>query len=299
MLMTFDTRKSWLSARRKYVGSSDAAVLWGCGYASQSLYSLYCEKALGQEWQPSKSELRRLRKGQLLEPYIREIAAEELGVDLYVDPPHSFRVRGVAAASLDSWIATFGGGCPAPVELKHAGPHNAHEWDDGATPIKYQVQLLHQLMVLDAPYGYVCGLCDDELFVRRLDRDLEWEELHRLRCIELMSRVAHRHAPEPDGSPATTDAIKHRWKREKGQRVEVGDWLDEAAAKLEAMKAAAKETNEQIDAIENRIRDAIGEAEGCVSPSGVEFTWTTQERKEYTVAASSSRVLRRTKRKAK
>jgi len=306
MLMTFDTRESWLLNRRNYVGSSDAGVLWGPSacYASQSPYAMYCEKAFGQPWEPSKSELRRLRKGQLLEPYIREIAADELGVDLHVDPPHSLRVRGVAAASLDSWYPTGNFRDDraeiVPVELKHVGPHNAHEWDNDAVPLKYQAQVGHQLMVLDAPYGYVCGLCDDELFVRRVERDMEWEAMHAERCAEFMARVrGELPAPEVDGSPATTEAIKSRWRREKGPRVEVGEWLDESAAKLEELKATAKQTKEQIDALENYLRDTIGEAEGCISPSGVEFTWITQERKEYTVAASSSRVLRRSKRKGK
>lgn len=299
MLFTYETREEWLAARLQSIGSSDAACLWRCGYASQSLYSLYCDKAFGQSWQPSKSELRRLKKGQLLEPYIRDIAAEELGVELRTDPPHSLRRSGLLSASLDAWygdITNFATETDIiPVELKFVGDHNAHEWADGNLPLKYECQVLHQMIVIDAPYGYVCGLCDDELFVRRVERQPEIEAEHLRRCAEFWRHVETKTPPEIDGSEATTDAIKSRWRREKGPRVEVGDWLDESAVNLEGLKAAAKETKEQIDAIENRIRDAIGDAEGCMSPSGVEFTWKTQERKEYVVAASSSRVLRRSK----
>lgn len=295
MLFTFDTRENWLAARRATIGSSDAAVLWGraCCYASQSLYSLYTDKAHGVPWVPTKSELRRLKKGQLLEPYIREIAAEELGVELHADPPHSLRRSGLLSASLDSWYCDDED-C-VPVELKLSGEHNAREWSDDGLPLRFECQVLHQMIVIDAPYGYVCGLCDDELFVRRVERQPEIEAEHLRRCADFWRHVETKTAPEIDGSEATTDAIKSRWRREKGPRVEVGDWLDESAVKLEGLKAAAKETKEQIDAIENRIRDAIGDAEGCMSPSGVEFTWKTQERKEYVVAASSSRVLRRSK----
>lgn len=293
MLLTFNSREDWLAARRQYVGSSDAACLWQCGYASQSMYSMYCDKAFGQAWEPSKSELRRLRKGQLLEPYIREIAAEELGVELQVDPPHSFRVRGACAASLDSWFSAGPMLNDVPVELKHIGPHNASEWDGDGLPLKFMVQVCHQMMVLDAPYGYVCGLCDDELFVRRVDRDMGWETLHSRLCHDFMLRVVNEQAPEIDGSNATTEAVKARWKREKGPRVEVGDWLDATTRQLERLEARAKWLDERINARKNAIKEAIGEAEGCMSPSGVEWTWRTQERKEYTVAASSSRVLRR------
>lgn len=295
MLLTFNSREEWLLARRQYIGSSDAGVLWGrdACYASQSPYSLYCQKVDGQEPQWSKSELRRLRKGQLLEPYIREICAEELGVELHVDPPHSFRtpLTGIVAASLDAWYEV---NCEIiPVELKHVGPHNANEWDGDGLPLKFQVQVSHQMMVLDAPYGYVCGLCDDELFVRRVERDLEWEALHSRLCHDFMLRAANQQPPEIDGSDATTEAVKTRWKREKGPRVEVGDWLDKTTRQIERLESRAKWLDERIDARKNTIKEAIGEAEGCMSPGGCEWTWKTQERKEYVVAASSSRVLRR------
>ena len=291
MIEQHATREEWLAARRRYIGSSDAAVLWGCGYASQSLFAMYCEKAFGQAWEPSKSELRRLRKGQLLEPHIREIAADELGVELHVDPSHSFHVRGVMAASVDAWH--FCSGLVIPVELKHVGPHNASEWEGDSSPLKYQCQLAHQVAVLDAPCGYLCGLCDDELFVRRIERDHEWEAAHLERCEEFMRRVREQRPPAIDGSEATTEAIKSRWKRERGPRVDVGDWLDRETLKIDRLESRSKWLDERITAAKNAIKDAIGEAEGCISPSGVEWTWKTQERKEYTMAASSSRVLRR------
>ena len=297
-LETYSTREDWLQARRRSIGSSDSAVLWGCGYASQSLYALWCDKLGLSSWQPSKAELRRLKKGQLLEPYIREIASEELGVELFTDPPNSMRVAGYLSASLDSY-------CVAderhiPVELKHVGPHNADEWNDDALPLKYEAQVRHQMLVVGAPYGYVCGLCDDELFVRRVERDAMFDAEHKRRCHAFWESVATKTPPTIDGSEATTEAIKARWRRERGPRVEVGAELDEWTRTLGELTERIKADEQSAESLKNKIRDAIGDAEGCISPSGVEWTWKTQERKEYVVAASSARILRRVgKRKGK
>lgn len=299
MLMTFDTRGDWLIARCQSIGSSDAAVLWGVGYSSQSLYALWADKCLGQSWVPSKSELRRLKKGQLLESYIREIAAEELGVELQTDPPHSLRRSGLLSASLDSWygdVTNFATETDIiPCELKFVGDHNKHEWDGDKLPIKYEVQVLHQMIVIDAPYGYVCGLCDDELFVRRVERQPEIEAEHLRRCAEFWKHVETKTPPEIDGSEATTDAIKSRWRRERTPPIEGPAEIDEWTREIERLDEAGKETKSQATALRNKLRDLIGDAEGVISPSGVEWRWTTVEKCEYTVAAGSSRQLKRVK----
>lgn len=296
MLKTYNTRDEWLAARRLSIGSSDSGVLWGpdCCYASQSPYQLWCDKALGVAWEPTKTELRRLRIGAAAEPIIREWAADELGQTLSIDPPNTIRVSEefpFMSASLDSFYEGFDG--LVVVELKHVGQHNKHEWDDDNCPLIYACQAAHQALVVGASRAIVCGACGDELFVRYIELDRDWAASHVAKCRDFWALVERKEAPPVDASPATTDAIKARWRRERGPRVEVNSWLDDLAAALAANQEAYKELGAAIDGQKNKIMDAIGDAEGCISPSGVEFSWKWQERKEYVVAASSSRVLRR------
>lgn len=295
MLLTCKDRDDWLDYRRRYIGSSDAAVLWGCGYSSQSLYSLWCEKRHGLQWEPTKSEAIRLRRGQAMEPVIRELAAEELGVELSTDPPHSLRTLGILAASLDSHFSdeTHDGSPTIPVECKDVGRHNAHEWADGGYPLKYEPQLRHQMAVVEAPYGYLVGLCDDELVIRRIERDLTIEAEHKRRCEEFWDRVQSGNHPPIDGSDATTGALRSLYRRERTPAKDGPAEIDEWTREIERLSEEIKEREKERESLRNRLRSEIGDAEGIVSPSGVEWRWTTVERKEHTVAASSSRQLKR------
>lgn len=296
---THPDRQSWLAARR--VGGSDAGMLWSCGYSSQSIYAAWADRALGIPIQFAPADQKRLDLGVAMEPVIRRMFVAETGIEVQDDPPHTLWINDdypFMTASLDT--KTMKGNELVSVEIKNVGRFMTHEWEDGGLPLMYQCQSCHQSIVMGASGGYVVGLlAGDELAVRWVEVDEQFAAMHVERCRDFWRHVETKTPPEIDGSLATTDAIKNRWRREKGPRVEVGDWLDKTTRQLERLESRAKWIDERINARKNAIKDAIGEAEGCISPSGVEFTWITQERKEYTVAASSSRVLRRSKRKGK
>jgi predicted phage-related endonuclease len=295
-LVTYATREDWLVARRNSIGSSDSGVLWGpdCCYSSQSKYQLWCSKKLGLEVEWSKIDLRRLKAGQVMEPIIREWVADELGVTLLTDPPHSIRVSddvSCMSASLDSFYDGFDG--LVVVELKHVGPHNRHLWDDEQLPLIYAIQAAHQGIVTGATRAIVCGACGDDLFIRHVPLDAEFRASHIQACRDFWALVENNTPPEVDASEATTEALKRRFKKEKRPRIEVGDWLDEVTRELAELDEQAKATTKEIDLRKNRIRESCGESEGVISPNGAEWTWKNQQRKEYVVAASESRVLRR------
>lgn len=293
---SYQNRDAWLAARRRSIGSSDAPVLYDLGYASQSRYATWSEKVYGTTTDWSKSDLRRLRVGHAMEATLRELLAESLGVSVNIDPPHSFRVHKdlpFLTASLDCFVVENGN--EIPCELKNFGGHFAREFDDGACPLRVQVQLGHQLLVTDAPYGYVyCMVAGEPLDEPiRVMRDEAFDAVHLQLCQDFWRLVESKTPPDIDGSEATTNAIKSRWKRERGPRVDVSDELDTLAADIDLFSADIKAAQEKVDEYKNRIREMIGDAEGCISPSGVEFTWKTQQRSGYVVAPSESRILRR------
>jgi hypothetical protein len=69
------------------------------------------------------------------------------------------------------------------------------------------------------------------------------------------------------------------------------------AAELANWKDAVKATQERITERENSLKALIGDATYAVLPDGSRYSWKTQERKEYVVPASVTRVLRKEKAK--
>lgn len=295
------TRDDWLTERRRSIGSSDAPVLWGYGYASQSLYSTWANKVHGiaPEW--SKSDLRRLALGKAAEPIIREWFADETCLTVGFDGDNVIRRHPsipYLTASLDGHtIHEDHGFCP--VELKKIGRHNAEEWWDEygnpVAPLRYQVQLAHQMIVTGATHGWLCGLIgDDDLQIREVDLFEEFAEQHLARCAEFWGCVERREAPPVDASNATTEALNLLYPHEVADEIvdlplESDDWTEE----IGVLGAEIKSLEERVEQRKNAIRSALGTAVEGITPGGQRWTWRTQDRAGYFVEPKSFRVLRK------
>jgi len=292
ILRTYETREDWLAGRRGTIGSSEAPVLYGLGYKGSSPYAMWLEKTDGWRSEPDAATLKRMSVGSAMEPTLRKLFYNETGIAINTDPPHSFRVSPdlpFMSASLDAFTDDL-----IPVELKNVGGHNASEWDDGATPLKYQIQLAHQCIVVGASYGYVFALLGgDEPVVRRIDLDPEFAALHIDKCRAFWAFVESRTPPEVDGSDATTAALLARFPKNRGDIAEGTVDVDIATAEIELLEAQIKAYQQQLDMNKNMLRELIGDRDGIMSPSGVTWTWKTQERSGYYVEPGVSRVLRR------
>jgi predicted phage-related endonuclease len=292
-------RNSWLKTRR--IGSSDAPGLWGLGYASQSLYAMWASKARGVETEWSPADLRRLALGKAAEPVIREWFAEEIGLPIEHDGEYVTRIceeHPFMSASLDGWLMHPEYGL-CPVELKKVGYHNRSDWytQDGlpVSPMRYQVQLGHQMIVTGATHGYLVGLIgDDDLQWRLVELSPAFAAQHVSLCREFWRCVEDDTPPQVDGSAATAAALARLWPESTpGVVVDLPAEADGWTEEIEHLSASIKTLEERREAARNALRSALGDAEQGVTPAGAVWSWRTQERKEYTVAAGSSRVLRR------
>jgi len=98
--------------------------------------------------------------------------------------------------------------------------------------------------------------------------------------------------PDPDGSESCRNAIKRLHPKDNGAEVRLPvEWL-EHSARLSELKAAKAGTEKEITELENRIKVMIGDATYGALPDGSRYSWKTQNRKEYVVPASQTRVLR-------
>ena len=286
--------------RRRFIGSSDAPVLWGKGYASQSVYSLWRSKVFGDRWQPTAEEQRRLDVGNAMEPIIRDWASAELGV-MIEKPTVPFDSR-YMGAHLD--------GCHYDEhrefvvdEFKHIGGwQQRQQWFDSegdAVPDGYWIQVQHQLHVSGAEYGLLWGMYGDELLVRKIDRDEEFLRRHVEQCKAFWGYVERREPPPVDGSQATTDAIVRAFPRPaKVEPVTLPADADEWTSSIKALDEQIKRLESTRDELKNKLRAAIGDHEAGRTLSGQLWTWKLQQRKSYTVAASESRVLKLVKGKS-
>lgn len=289
-----DDRDHWLAVRRNYIGASDSAGILGEGYAGQSRYSIWADKC---GYPCEEMNAKRLKIGKLMEPALRAIFEEETGLACQDPGEHTILVSREwpwMSATLDG-IAVCDDLGPIPVELKNVGHFAIDDWAaDG--PLKFQVQVQHQLAVTGAPAEYLFGLLGgNEPITILVERDEPFIAALVEETRKFYDLVHSRTAPEIDGSEATARALRRLHPHDNGAVVqlppEAMDWDEE----LTFVKTKLKDLEECERHYKNRIVAAIGDATFGVLPNGSQYSYKTQTRAEYVCQSVSFRVLRKGK----
>lgn len=238
-----------------------------------------------------------LRAGQLVEPFLRTLAAERW--DMLIEPvPESIEHPKYSwlGGHLDGRLLNHE---PAAIaELKNVGAHAARRWGESETdeiPDYYLGQPHTYMLLTDAELCYVVayfGGAD----VRRypIERDRELDALIVEASRELWEHI-QRDEPPPvdydDGATALAD-LRALYQRSTGETILLPDsctaWHEVAteAAALEARYRNAK------DAAHAHILAALGESETGMLPDGSSYRRKLVKRKGYTVAASEHWTLK-------
>jgi putative phage-type endonuclease len=298
-LFRFKTEEEWLEFRTGFrIGGSESAVLFNQGYSGSSTYKMWAEK-LGMI--PRENfELKFLRIGKLMEPLLRRLFLEETGFPCYEigdNCIHQSKSHPFMVASLDGIVVTDDG--VGVVELKNIHYINRDEWKDGCGPLKYQIQVQHQLMVTGLQFGYLFGLVGgQEPFAHRIDRNDAFIEKALLpACEAFIECLERRSAPQIDGSEATAKALKLLHPDDDGSEVMLDSRFVDFDARLEDLKEQEKSLNAERRVIENELKGAIGSATFGVCPNGIKYSLKTSSRDGYFVEPTKYRVLRRHKAK--
>lgn len=225
------------------------------------------------------------RMGTALEPVIANIyAAEYLGPgERVVQPSEAWpdAVDGTLRHPDHPWVLAspdravmVGGKVVRLVEIKTAGPRTAYLWGDAhdAVPNGYRAQVEWQMAVTGVPVvDLVVLLAGEEVRAYRIERDPElWEYLLSIGR-DFWRRVQDGIEPPVDGSESWRDYIASRFPKGEGLRTATAD---EAALieALDTVKRSIRELEEREADIENRLKLAIGNSEGIVTPS-LRATW--------------------------
>lgn len=282
----------WLEARKSLVGASDAAGILGVGYEGQSEFSVWMEKT-GKATNELEGEW--LECGQALQGAILSLASKRIG--LPVEPAGDFTIY--HHPSLACMGATLDGKTIhdelgfVPVEAKNVSGFLAKDWEDDEPPLKFNIQVQHQMACTGADMAYVVGLIGgNRVRVKPVRRNQAFIDVLQERIEQFWDYVVRDVPPPVDDSLATSHALAKLYGKENGDTIELPEESAEWAAELEQAKEKIKELVKIKTLNENRIKAAIGKATVGILPNGRWCQWRVEPRRAHDVKSSEPRVLR-------
>jgi len=293
-------RNTWLERRRKYLNASDIACTFGL-HDYKTLARLVAEmRGLTSDVDPESPLIRR---GHALEDdALDEI--QKLRPAWHITPCLNQYIDPVAriACTPDALVINpvlEGVGC---LQIKVvADSVFRRKWPDATPPLGYLLQVATEMMLVpnctwSALGALVVGDFKFEAHVYPVDRNRAAEIRLRTAAAEFWQTFDRGDQPvidfERDGA-----LIALMFPTEvPGKIVDLStdNLIGELLQRREILKATAKDVDTRLKATETEIKEKIGDAEAALV-NGWRVTLKTQHRKEYSVAASSFRVLRTTR----
>lgn len=182
------TNAQWLAARMHgpsgkipyTVGGSDVAAVFGVSPWTTPLELWMIKK--GRMKPPAKSNANQLEMGHLLEPIAAHWYAKKTGNRVYEDTNlYQHADHPYALANFDRRFERASDGEPGILECKSCTYHKASEWDDGAIPLYYELQLRFYLAVADVEIGAFSAIWgnnpDNDLAIPDITRDKAKEDM--------------------------------------------------------------------------------------------------------------------------
>lgn len=262
------SREDWLIARKGGIGGSDAAAVMGLN-PYKSPVELFYEKISTDEPEDTQSEA--AYWGTVLEePIARRFA--ELHSDarvrrnnhILVHPEHKFLF-----ANIDREVHTDDGETYG-LEIKTAGANSAKKWDNGDTPVWYNLQCQHYMGVTGWKKFVIAALIGGQTYVEReIPRDDEIIANLTEHETEFWRNVVDGVPPAWDGSQSAWDILRGLYpKSVPGKEITLPDSLTVEMAMYKALKEtldsskeAQKDIEKQMEAVKQKIAAAMGDAE--------------------------------------
>jgi len=152
-----DGSDEWLAARDKGVGASDTPSILGVTGAFSSCLGIWAQKTGNAQPREIDDKLADMfHFGHKMEPLIADELREREGYEVRLEPrtlahPSTPFIQ----ANLDGWVQIEG--IWGPLELKNTSAWAADQWTE-QVPLKYQVQIQHQMYVAGAEISVAAAL---------------------------------------------------------------------------------------------------------------------------------------------
>lgn len=248
---------------KRLIGGSDAAAVAGLSRYKTPL-DVWQRIVEGREQEQTKP----MRRGQLLEPVVRQMYVDETGAELL--GPRSLRGQKYpfARASLDDVARLHGE--ERVLECKSANFRMLHQYGEGddEIPDDYIAQVQWYLALSRLPLADVAVLlAGDELriYTLRADADLQgalFEEAAKF----WRDYVVPKRPPPPDASSSYSEWLARRFPRSSESSVLADQEAVLAAEQLRKARAAKKLAEEAEERAKQLLQAKIGEASTLVGP---------------------------------
>ncbi len=250
----------WKAWRREGLGSSDVSAALGLSRWKAPMRLWEEKTGLVPEDEPVGEFI---AIGTALESGIRNLAARNLGVSISPGACHMHDKFPWLRASTDGMTEER---FPAIVECKNITSYTSWRWgseDLGECPPEYRVQVLHQLMVTGAPFGWLVALISgSEIRCYRIERDREAFNRLFSALKRFWERVETKKPPAIDETEASRDYLKRRYPSP-------ADTIREATPKevllmddLRLARLAVRDAKKVEALLANRMVETIGNDSG-------------------------------------
>jgi putative phage-type endonuclease len=264
-------RQAWLTERKKGIGGSDVASLFGVGWGCKR--RLWYDKRSVPEDYP-REENAAMELGQVLEPYFAEKYAEKTGRFItlhhspFVHPDHEELRVNVDRLIWESDSKR------APLEVKSCGRAAFYKYKREGLPEDYILQLQHAMLVTGATWGsFAIGSRDSgELLYWDVDRS---EQI----CNEILVEgpkfwAMVENGPAPDAlEPDDPRCSKCAWRRTcQGNaliQVTTGDMpqaehLRPLLAEFDERKALFEQAEELLEETKEEFKTELGDQQAVM-----------------------------------
>lgn len=267
------SHEEWKALRHRYIGGSDAAAVVGMNPWVSPL-ALWAEKT-GKL--PGFEGNLATEVGTYMEEFVARKFTEVTGKKVrkcnlsWFNSDYPW-----AIANIDREII----GEDAGLEIKTTSELNLKKFKNGEYPANYYVQIVHYLAVTGKKRWYLAVLIGNKEF-RWFTIERDEEEIKALMDAEreFAALVATNTPPAADGSASTKDTLNALYPNSNFDAIGIGSF-ERDLDKYFALKAQAKELEEQIGTIENRIKAHLGEYERGEGEK-YRISWKTQSRSTF------------------
>ena len=257
--------EEWLLSRRRGIGGSDVAKILGLSKYS-SPYQIWMDKTGKIDIDTSETSEAAYWGHQMEEVVAQEFAKRtgkkvRVSNKIYFHKDYPFLL-----ANVDRVVV----GEDAILECKTASEYLKDSWADDEIPIAYLAQVQHYLNVLNKKKAYIACLIGGNKFVwKEIQRDDELIERMTEKLVDFWeNHVLTDTPPEVDAQKSTTEFINKMYGKDyHDHSIELNAQQIQDLKDLKELKKYESDIKAQINGIENRIKNALGQSEATFGNS--------------------------------
>lgn len=261
----------WLRLRKRGIGGSDIGAIMGVN-PFNSAFNVFIDKTT--DYVKDLSDDEAVYWGTTLEDIVAKEFAKRTGKKFAKMNAilQSIETQ-FAYANIDRRVV----GEDAGLECKTTNAFNVNEWKDGEIPASYICQCQWYMYVTGYKKWYIACLIGGQKFVwKEIERDDELIGYMVERASEFWNNnVLKNEAPSADGSANCTEYIKEKYPKDNGESVMLTGDLVSLLDEYTLLKDKKKAFEKDIAAIENQIKQYMGEFETGQSQKYT-VQWKTQ-----------------------